>query len=207
MGRSPSFCLHPSKLLKFNRIYEFAPHSGRKIARQLDRSVADPDEPAHARADGFEHAAHLAVASFPERHAIPAVRAGAGARIDGLDPLESCLAILKLHAAPELFKVDRSVHTDLIFALDPIARMHQAIGQLPVVREKKQPRAVEIQAPDGDPAAGRQAGEDRRTPLRVAARDELALGLVVEEDAPRLRSRKLDRTAVDRNGLAGGAIA
>src|SRR4051794_3521712 len=69
-GPKAHLFLHPSKLLKFNRICNLAPPSRCEIARQLDRSVADANQAAHARADGFEHPPHLAVATLLQRHAI-----------------------------------------------------------------------------------------------------------------------------------------
>src|SRR5690606_33348105 len=52
-------------------------HEGAALeaARQQHCAVADGDQPAHSMAHRFEHAPHLAVAAFGNRHAVPAVRA------------------------------------------------------------------------------------------------------------------------------------
>ncbi len=183
MGRSPSFCLHPSKLLKFNRICYLAPLSGREIARQLERPVADADEAADASADGFEKTPHLAVAAFLQHHAIPAIGASRSAGIDRLDALERGLPVVQLHASPQPFHIDRAVHPDLILALQFITRVHEPIGELTVVGEKEEPRAIQVEAANRDPAARREARKDSRPAFRIAARDQLAFGLVVDQDA------------------------
>src|SRR3954470_17938775 len=85
-----------SKLLKFNRNslagqpphrcrWELAPASWIEIARQLDRPAAPAQQPAHARADGLEHAPHLAVAPLLQGHAIPAIGALASLELDALE--------------------------------------------------------------------------------------------------------------------------
>ena len=73
-----------------------------------------------------------------------------------------------------------------VLALELVARVHQAVGKLARIGEEKQARAVEVQPADCDPPARRQRGEHRAPSLRVAARDELADRLVVEQDARRL---------------------
>jgi hypothetical protein len=84
--------------------------------------------------------------------------------------------------------------------------MHQAIGKLAVIGKEQQPGTIDIQATDGDPTARRQAREDGGTPLRIAPRDELSLGLVIDEHAARRFRAQADRAAIDRD-LIGGARA
>src|SRR3954467_1321171 len=100
-GPKPILFPAPSKLLKFNRICYSAPLSRRQIARQLERPVAYAQQSTHSRADRLEHAAHLAVAAFLDRHAIPAVRAFARARIGRLDALERGATVVELDAAAQ----------------------------------------------------------------------------------------------------------
>jgi len=80
--------------------------------------------------------------------------------------------------------------------------MHQAVGEFAVVGEEQESRAIEVEASDGDPASRRQAGEHDGPPFRIAAHDEFALRLVIDEDARCPRSGKLDRPAVDGDCLA-----
>src|SRR5436190_5541752 len=134
-GPKPILFPAPSKLLKFNRICYSAPLSRRQIARQLERPVAYAQQPTHSRADRLEHAAHLAVAAFLDGHAIPAVGAFARARIGRLDTLERGASVVELDAAAqslELARAKRALHAYRIFALDAVAGVHQAIGELAV---------------------------------------------------------------------------
>src|SRR5581483_300195 len=129
-----------------------APLSRRQIARQLERPVAYAQEPAHARADGLEHAPHLAVAAFLEGDAIPAVGAFARARIGRLDALEGGAPVGELDAAAqplELARAQRTLHAHRIFALDAVARMHQAVGELTVLRQQQQPGTIDVEPADG----------------------------------------------------------
>src|SRR6476646_10430900 len=84
MGRSPSLNENKTeneteasalKLLKYNWIPQFTPAPRREIGGQLERSVAQPHEPAHRVAERLEEAAHLAVATLLQHDPIPAATA------------------------------------------------------------------------------------------------------------------------------------
>ena len=84
MGRSPSAKTKnlretyvPSfgalKLLKYNRIPQLNPASGREIGGQLERSVAHAHQATDGVSDGLEQASHLAISALFQDYAIPAV--------------------------------------------------------------------------------------------------------------------------------------
>src|SRR5258706_932185 len=73
MGRSPSLADRISKRLKYNRIFQFAPVSRRKIGRERERSVAYADEAVYAPADPLEKPPDLSISSLPQRHAVPSI--------------------------------------------------------------------------------------------------------------------------------------
>src|SRR5690242_9444688 len=103
MGRSPSLANPFSKLLKYNRIFQFAPLARREIFRQRDGPVTNADEAIHPAAGRLEKTPHLAVASLREHHAIPAVGAG---RVPFLPyGSEGGDAVFKLHPAAQLLQV------------------------------------------------------------------------------------------------------
>src|SRR5262245_49260656 len=107
MGRSPSvYCSTCSKLLKYNRIFDFAPASGREIGGQFDGSVAHPDQAADGRAGGLEDAPDFPVAPLAQRHAIPAV--GALGRAVGNDALKGSRAVFELNAFRQSLLVPQS---------------------------------------------------------------------------------------------------
>src|SRR5258706_7865221 len=124
MGRSPSLADRISKRLKYNRIFQFAPVSRRKIGRERERSVAYADEAVHARADRLEKPPDLAIASLPQRHAVPAI--GTRRRFLLNNRVESRRPVLQLHAAAELSDVRIALHPSRIFALELVARVHEA---------------------------------------------------------------------------------
>src|SRR6185369_3594984 len=88
-----------------------------------------------------------------------------------------------------------------VLALHLVSGVHQSIRQLARVGEEEQTGAVQVQPTDCNPAARGKRVEHRAPSLRVAPRDELADGLVVQED-PRLfragfRSLFRNRLSVD----------
>ena len=75
------------------------------------------------------------------------------------------------------------------------------LGELAGVGEKEKPGAIEVQPPDGDPAARREVRENRGTPPGVLARDKLPNRLVIHDDACLRRGVRADRLAVDKDGI------
>ena len=81
--------------------------------------------------------------------------------------------------------------------------MHQPICQFAIGRKNKQPGSIDIEATDGDPLAvfhTRQIIKYRDAVTRVAGRDNLALGFVIQQDARKFFVKsELDRTLVDHH--------
>src|SRR5467141_5143226 len=164
-GPKPIFYAVPLKLLKFNRIRHLAPLSRRQIARQLDRPVAYADQAADAGADRLEQAPHLAFATLSEHHPVPAIGAGRGALVRWSDALERGRPIVKMDASRQFFKVfrvEQALNADRVFALDLVARVHQAVGELAGIGQQQQPRAVDIQPTHRHPPAWRQDRKSTR---------------------------------------------
>ena len=65
----------------------------------------------------------------------------------------------------------RAVHLREVLLLHPVARMHQPVRELAVVREQEEPFAVAIEPADGEHpwAVVGQEPADVRAPLRVVA--------------------------------------
>ena len=122
--------------MKFNRIWYLAPLSWTKIARQLDCRITNPQEPADAGADSLEHAPHLALASFFQHYAVPAIGALPRPRVGGLDALKRGAAVVKLDAAPQSRErrvVEGALYAHCVLALDAKPGMHQLVGKLAIV--------------------------------------------------------------------------
>ena len=169
--------------MNYNRISKLAPLSWRKIARQLDGSVAHALQPAHTGTDRLENAPHLAVAPFPQGDPVPAVGAVAGSF--QRDALERSGSVIQMDALLQFFNIYGALHSRQILALDLIAWVHQPIRELAVVGEEQEPGAVQVEPSNGDPSARRKPRKHGRPPLRIAAGHQLAYRLVVQEDSAR----------------------
>src|SRR5690606_34130027 len=64
---------------------QFPEFAGAPLARQAARAEADAQQPAHFHAHCFEEPAHLAVAAFPEHHAVSGMSALAAPVLDGVE--------------------------------------------------------------------------------------------------------------------------
>src|SRR5690606_10589518 len=78
---------------------QFGPAAARQAARHADGTEAHPHEPAHREADGLEHAAHLAVATLGDHHAIPGIGPLATQVVDAR---ERRLAVIEIDALQQL---------------------------------------------------------------------------------------------------------
>ena len=157
-------------------------------------------------ADRFEHAAHFAVATFRNGHAVPAIGALAAAGFDGAELGD---AVVKLHAFEQallFFGIQGAEHAHGVFTLEPETRVHQLVGQLAGAGQQQQAFGVQVEPADRLPLALVELGqtpEHRRAVLRVVVRDDLAGGLVVRDDAGRRRvNTNPDRLAVDLDVVA-----
>ena len=93
-----------------------------------------------------------------------------------------------------------------IFALDLVTRMHHPIGQLAVGGKNKQAGSIDIEAANGDPLAvfnARQIVEYRDAIPRVTGGHDLALGLVVQQNARQLFVEfQFDRALINHHVVA-----
>ena len=157
-------------------------------------------------AHGFEHAAHLAVAAFGNRHPVPAVGAFTAT---GFNRAELRHAVVQRHAVEQaffLFVAQGTQHPHGVFTLQAEARVHQLVGQFAGTCQEQQSFGVQVQPSDRLPFALKQLGqapEDGRTVLRVIVRHHFAGGLVVGDDAGRRWiNLYADGFAVDLDGVA-----
>jgi hypothetical protein len=103
----------------------------------------------------LEQPPDLAVASLVQRHPEPGVTPLAGLR---LDAIETGGPILQDHATQQALKHRRgwrAPQPHAVFALDLTRGMHEPVRQLAIVGEEQQPRSVDVQPADDDPAARR----------------------------------------------------
>jgi uncharacterized protein with GYD domain len=132
-------------------------------------------------ADRGKHPLHLVLASLMEDELDTAAAESPRAR-------GRCCTVLELDPVAQLAQgIVAGVALDLgdVRLLDPVARMGEAVRELPVVREQKRARRVCIEPSHGhDARLPRHELHDGRPPLRVAGRGDDAGGLV-EEDEPK----------------------
>ena len=161
-----------------------------QTTRQHHGAVANADQAADGVTDRFKHAAHFAVATFRNRHAVPAISAFAAAGFNGA---ELSHAIIELHTFEQalfFFGIQGAQNAHGVFTLQTKTRVHQLVGQLPGTGQQQQTFGVQVQASDRLPLALKQL---RQTPengwavLWIVMRYHLARGLVVRNHAWRWR--------------------
>jgi hypothetical protein len=141
------------------------------------RPVRGTMEAGHVEPDGLAHPAHLPVAALVDRDLDQPALALGVADDAGLE-LDAALQPGDLPRA----RPAREPHT--IRLVDPVARVHEVVRQLAVVREQQQPAGVGVEAPDREHApAGRQELRDRAAALGVVERRDDADRLVQGEVA------------------------
>src|SRR5581483_8924655 len=135
------------------------------------------------------HAPHDAIAPFAQDHAIPVVQTAPAALLQFVDARH---AILQSHPAsqcPDMLVGQFADDAYGVFALDFEARMHQAVRQFAGGREDQQAGGVVVEPPHRQPFAAshrRQLLEHARAALWVVMADDLALRLVIQDDARQL---------------------
>ena len=186
--------------------FHLFPTAAFQAARQGHGAVAGTDQARNGQADRFEHAAHFAVTAFADHHAVPLVDAFAAA-IGDLRKLRQ--AVFQLDAGQQLlahalFQLAQGTHG--VLAVDAVARVHQAVGQVTGSGEQQQAFRVEVEAANGQPFAGfhgRQAVKHGWTAVRVVVADDFAGRLVVHQHAWRLLAdAALDQLAIDAHVVA-----
>src|SRR5712691_10739576 len=81
---------HPKQSNGFPWI-ELAPLPAAQERRQAERPEAHAHQAAHGDSECLEHAPDLAVAPFAQHDLVPAVRSGAAARLDAVEPCRTVL--------------------------------------------------------------------------------------------------------------------
>ncbi len=158
----------------------------------------------------LDQAAHLAVAAFLQHDVIPMIGALSAAVLECLDLGR---AVLELDARQQrllLFRRERADDPHRILALDLVTRVHHLVRELAGIGEQQQALGVEVEAPDRDPLAVADVGqllEHGGPPFGIVARDDLARGLVVHENArARLGKANLHELAVDAHFVTGSDL-
>src|SRR5581483_3799093 len=100
---------------------------------------------AYRMADGLEHPLHLVLATLVDRQLDPPAREPA-------DAGWSAPAVVELHARsqpPERALAGIPLDLHLVDLVDLVARVREAVRELPVVRQQQRARRVRVQAADG----------------------------------------------------------
>jgi hypothetical protein len=167
------------------------------------RAVGGAVQREHVQPDGLAHASHLTVAPLVDRNLERT------AAVDGQPPHargRAADAGLELDASGqtlELALVGRRVDAHTVDLLDAVARVHQVVRQLAVVREQQQSARVGVEAPDRKQATPRrQEFADRAAALGIVERGDDADRLVEREVAKRGRHRQ--RSPGDLDPVAAG---
>ncbi|MNN46761.1 hypothetical protein D3C81_1611570 [compost metagenome] len=111
-------------------LFHFFPATALEVFRQGQQTVAGTDQARYGQADRFKHTTHFAVTTFTDGHAVPFVDAFTTA-IGDFGELRQ--AVFQLYAGQQflahaLFQLTQ--RTDRVFAIDTVARMHQAVRQI-----------------------------------------------------------------------------
>ena len=181
-----------------------APAGRREGSRTGPNRVADePTDPNPLR---FPEPVHLAVAALSQNDPVPAVRTLPALLHDAAEPRGT---IVEFHAAlevPQHLRVHAAQHAYRVFAIHPVARVHEAVRELAVGREQHHPGGVDVKPANRHPALITKAGqalEDGGTALRVAAGGHLSGRLVIKEQAARRGGRNVHPAPVDPDPIPG----
>ena len=108
-----------------------------KASRQLERSIADPDQATDLVADRFPESSDLSVTPLPQGHIEPAI----GPIATGMfDRLKMCRPIGQPDPRLQLLKFCSrriAVNPNRVLANNFGLGMHQRVGQCPVSREQE----------------------------------------------------------------------
>src|SRR5690606_16648726 len=155
-----------------------------QVAGQLDDAVTDALEAADGQAHGLPQAAHLAVATLAQQHAVPRM---AFVTMDLDDVVEGRWAVFQFDSGAKLLQVlvpDLAKDPADVFTLHTVAGMHERVGQLAVRGEQQQAGGVDVQASHAHPARAleaRQLLEHGGTTFRILVRGHQPFRLVVDQ--------------------------
>jgi len=151
--------------------------------RQFEGTECSTHQAAHHDAHHLEHASHQAITTFAHADAIPVIRPFAPIRLQQLEP---CRAVVQRDLGTQcvhLLLGEFAQHSHRVVPAHLEARMRQEVRKLTGVGEHEQPAGVVVQTTDRQPPSAphyRHAIEYAGAPLGVLARDDLALGFVVQ---------------------------
>lgn len=166
---------------KFHR-REFPPFSDRQPF-QLQRAKSNPAQLLDRMPEAFHQSSDLAVSTFAkfdvETSSIPVTTQHGDPRLRGTGgrPFLSITEIQPIAEPLDLFLLHPASDADVVALVDFVARMGQSVRQFPIVRQKKQPRTIDIEPTDGkEPHAGRMIDKVERpfSSLRIAGRADKA---------------------------------
>ena len=141
---------------------DFAPPPAPQTGRQRERAESNPHEPTDRGPQFLEHAPHFAVTAFAQHDPVPAIRP--------VPPATECGRISPgRRRASRRGRADRAVGRELaanahrVFALDLAARVHEAVGEIPGIGEKKQTPVLKSSRPTAIQSALPGAGSFSNT--------------------------------------------
>ena len=174
---------------------QFAEHAARQRT-QPDRPVADTMQPRDRQSDGLAHLADLPEAALVDDQ-LDHDRVESG--IDAAHPRRpGDEALVEAHTAgepAELIATGLLREADAVDLLHAVARVHQLVREIAVVREQQQATGVRVETPDGVHArTARHELADRATAFGIVERRDHTDGLV--EDVVHELRATADRTAV-----------
>ena len=159
--------------------------STRKIS---EAQVAHPraHEPIHFVADLVKHATNLPVDALPQNHS----QLG---RRDRMDALELCALAVEHHSAQQFrgeFRLPGMIERDLVLLVDFVARMHQALREIAVVRQDQQAFTLRVEPADVEKPRHlrRQQIEDGVARVGIAPSRDVTHRLMQQNVEPLLRS-------------------
>lgn len=174
----------PSKRSQFAR-RQLSPFAHREPL-QLQGSHLDSTKLSHRMADSIHHSTDLTVPALPKGDeqtgplSISAehdeVAFGGPDRLTGttIDEVETATNLV------EDLVFDPPLHGDVVPLVNPVSRVGQSVGEIAVVGEQQQPRALEVETPHAEePALRRMIDEiEGELPsLGILGRADVALGL------------------------------
>src|SRR5690606_6013849 len=171
------------------RTVEFLPASATQITWQHDFAKSCADQTADSDSSRFEHAPDLAITTFVQSGAIPAIAAFTA---NELKHTEFCQTILKLDAfyQPRLLLCRQfAQHAHSVLSLCTIARMHEPVRQVTGGGQNKQALGVEIETPNRQPFPCLDLGkasEHGGSTAWIVVTDDFAGRLVIQNDSRRL---------------------
>src|SRR5439155_12294807 len=118
---------------------KLAPLAAAQMGRQPDRPETHAHQAAHDDSKRLEHSSDLTVAPFAQHDLVPAVRAAASARGDAVEPCRTVFENNPLSERAQVLASELAPHPHRVLALDLVARMHEAVGELAGVGEEQEP--------------------------------------------------------------------